>query len=244
MLNKINKDIKFMTLSIITLFIFATLLIIAVPLVFSKNKSDIADTIYLNDNYTSADPLLTQIPNLEDIINGPIITATDPILGPANAPVAITIYTNFSCKYCAQVLQIAQQAQADMPGKVRIVHKDFPSKNKSYASYQAAIAGRCAQEQNAFWEMSNLLYQSHDNLNQDNFLKFARELKLNLKQFQKCLDGKTNAPTTQLIDDDIAEANALQIIGIPLLYINDYEIMGEITVEELRSVVEQKLNLN
>jgi protein-disulfide isomerase len=48
--------------------------------------------------------------------------------------------------------------------------------------------------------------------------------------------------TKQLINDNIEEANALAITGIPFFYINNQEIMGETTYDELERIVKIELN--
>ena len=106
-------------------------------------------------------------------------------------------------------------------------------------SFQAAIAARCAQEQNQFWPFHDLLYKNNNNLTQLKFLNFADQLGLNRAKFVKCLD---NNNIRQLIKDNIKEANALNITGIPFIYVNNQEVMGEISLEELEKIVEIKLD--
>ncbi|MCK9578919.1 MAG: DsbA family protein [Methanoregula sp.] len=233
---KDNFPLKFILLSLASLLLFVILLFAVCPLVFGGNKKNsgaaTSDTFYLNKNYSENDPLLTTVPNLDKIITGPIITDIDPILGPQTAAVNITIYTDFTCRYCGETVANALKLQKNFPDKIRLIHKDFPSADKTFKSYQAAIAGRCAQAQGKFWEMSERLYQNYNNLSQTLFTSLAKELKLNGAQFKQCLDAKT---TADLINDNIKEANALRISGVPTVYINEQEMMGEISYEELKN---------
>lgn len=232
----------FIPLSLLLLLLFIVFLFIIYPLTFRRSPQQAqlkaADTFYFNNDYNETDPLLTAVPTLDKMITGPIITGLDPSIGASDAPVNIVVYTDFTCWYCGQTIADARQIQRQFPAKVRVVHKDFPSADKTFKSYQAAIAGRCAQAQNKFWEMSNLLYQNYDNLSQVLFNSLTRELKLNQPQFEQCL---TNGATTALINDDIKEANALRINGIPTVYVNKQEIMGKVTHEELKQAIEEEL---
>ncbi len=236
-----NFQLKFITLSLILLFLFLFSLLFVYPLIFPSAKQarlKAADTFYLNENFNAIDPLLTAVPTLNKMITGPIITGLDPSIGPNDAPVNIVIYTDFTCWYCGQTVAAALKVQERFPDKVKVVHKDFPNADKQYKSYQAALAGRCAQAQGKFWQMSDLLYQNYDNLSQTLFNKLARELKLNHPQFKQCV---TDPAPTALIDDDIKEANALSINGVPTVYINEQEMMGKVSYEELKQAVEDEL---
>ena len=126
----------------------------------------------------------------------------------------------------------------DFEGQVSLIWKDYPENNQESVSWQAAIAARCAGEQNAYWLFHDLLYQNNDNLGQDVFIALARGLNLNLNIFKDCLLSER---TAYLVKDNIIEANALGIKGIPFLYINDREVMGEVTYGELKEMVELEL---
>jgi len=89
------------------LVLFAAVIFFIVPSIFSTeqnnllaNSEDDKKTFYLNENYSEDDPLLTIIPDLEDMITGPIITDVDPAIGSAEAKINIVAYTDFECSYC------------------------------------------------------------------------------------------------------------------------------------------------
>jgi len=240
---KDNYARNFMILSLAAFLLFFIFFLIVVPILFKQPqlRSNIEKNFYLNNDYQDADPMLTQVPKLTDIINGPIISAEEPILGDETAPITITIYTNFSCKYCGDTLNDIKKISNEFSGKVKIMHKDYPSSNKSFASYQAAIAGRCAQNQGKFWEMSDKLYENYNNLNKEKFLEIAEELKLNTTYFNNCLDGEIDNPAVNIIDANILEADALGIVGIPSIYVDNIEMPAEVTYEELKTAVEREL---
>jgi len=240
----INNPALFMTVSVMALLFFMFLLLflfVFITKLSEAKSSGLKNLYYLNQGYKTTDPLLTAVPNLDDIITGPIITEFDPAIGPMDTKINIVIYTDFTCWYCYQAVQAAQQVQAEFAQKVRLIHKDFPNADKTYLSYQAAIAGRCAQEQNKFWEMSELLYQNYNQLSRNLFTNLAKQLNLNESRFRLCLEEKSDPAVTDLINDNIEEANALQITGIPLIYINDQQILGEASYNEIKKIIEKEL---
>ena len=194
---------------------------------------------YLNKNYSEGDLLITKVPNLKDILTGPIITDLDPNLGAKNAPITIVEFSDFECDFCHEQEQMLKQILDKYQNKIRLIWKDYPESNEDSISFQAAIAARCAEKQNQFWAFHDLLYQNSNNLTRLKFLNFADQLDLNRAKFVRCLD---NDNIKQLIKNNIKEANALNIKGVPCIYVNDQEVMEEISFEELRRIVEIELN--
>jgi len=239
--NKNNSN-KFIIFSLTALVLFAAVIFFIVPSIFSTeqnnllaNSEDDKKTFYLNENYSEDDPLLTIIPDLEDMITGPIITDVDPAIGSAEAKINIVAYTDFECSYCYSAINEVKKIQQEMPEVIKFIHKDFPSNNQSKPSFQAAVAGRCADEQNKFWEMADELYKNSDDLKKEVFTNTAKKIGLNQNKFKDCLNSKK---AKNLVLDNIKEANALRIIGIPLFYINNQEILGEVSYDELKKIIE------
>ncbi len=224
-----------MVLLIIFVFIFA---IMSQYRVESKKAIFSPDRYFFKENYQANDPFITRNPNLRDILAGPIISAADPGMGDERAGVVIAEYSDFICEYCAEQEQLLKKIVSDYKYKVRLIWKDYPELDQNSASYQAAIAGRCAQEQEQFWPYHDFLYEYRDRLNRDTFIEIAEMLKLNIKEFSTCLESKR---PLDLIEDNIKEANALDISGIPFVYVNDQEILGEIEYEDLRKIIEIEL---
>ncbi len=194
---------------------------------------------YLNEDYEDGDPLITKNPNLQNMLRGPIIGDQDPSLGPDSAPVNIVIFSDFRCSYCVKVEKDLQRIKEEYQDKVKFIWKDYPEQKRNSNSWQAALAARCAQEQNKFWPYHDLLYQNTPNLSQDLYMKLARDLDLDIKKFEECLQNENVASK---IEDNILEADALEIKGVPFIYINDQEIPGNLGLKDLRRIVEIELS--
>ncbi len=196
------------------------------------------DQYYLGDIFDTSDPFVTKVLELKDLIDGPIINDIDPSIGSVGAPVTIVEFSDFECDFCRKQEKVLNQIIKEYGDKVRLIWKDYPIDIPAAASYQSAIAARCGGEQNEFWAYHNLLFEKNNNLSQQTFLKIAQELNLDLKQFEKCL---ASDEVKRLINDNIIEANALGINGVPFIFVNKREVMGEISVEELRKIIEEEL---
>jgi protein-disulfide isomerase len=185
----------------------------------------------------SPDPLITKIPSLKDLIKKPLLTDADPSLGPKDAAINIVIFSDFTCQFCLKEEKVLGDLLAAYPDKARLIRKDYPDGETSSPAWQAAIAGRCAEEQNNFWPMHNELFNTKS-INDSAIVAAAKKIGLNESRFKKCLTADTSK---QLVLDNIEEADTLAINGVPFVFINDQEFMGETDFAELKSAVEAEL---
>lgn len=135
------------------------------------------------------DPLITKVPTLEDYIDEPIVSAADPSIGTDNGKVTVIQFSDFDCKFCQKQENVLKLAQQQFGDKVKFIWKDYPDSDKNSISYQAAIAARCAQMQDKFWQYHDELYRSRK-MSADVFLQIADSLKMNRRQFENCLKVK------------------------------------------------------
>ena len=227
----------FISASISVLFFYVLLS----SLEISKESNKIpGDEYYLNSDFKESDELLTRVPNLSDMLAGPIISFSDPNQGDKYARVIMVEYSDFKCDFCQKQEQELKKILDKYRDQVRLIWKDYPETDESSESFQAAIAGRCANEQGKFWEYHDFLFEYNDTLNEDTFIKLAEFAQLNIKDFKDCLQNDEEVITQ--IKDNAKEANALGITGIPFIYINSQEIMGQSSYEDLESIVETELN--
>jgi protein-disulfide isomerase len=199
-------------------------------------QSALNSRYYLNTDYQDSDPYMTKIPGLKDMLSGPIISDLDPSLGDKNSAVTLVIFSDFECTYCARQEKVLREVLEKH--KVRLIWKDYPATDERSRSYQAALAARCAQREGAFWDYHQKLYSGLCSLDRQSFVKIADDLNLDTVDFEKCLDG---ALTAGLVNDNILEADALGIDGVPFLFVNDQEMLGEVTLNELESIIRVEL---
>lgn len=193
---------------------------------------------FLNKSYTENDPLITKNPGLKEMLAGPIISDNDPAQGDKFSPVNIVYFSDFECAFCHNQEQVLKKIVQDFPNQVRLIWKDYPNTDQASWSYQAAVSARCAQAQGKFWPYHDLLFELKGDDNQDKLDKAAGMAKLDPVSFKLCLEK--SGPKAS-VNDNIEEANALGINGVPFIYVNDKGLMGEVSYEELKAVVESEL---
>jgi len=123
--------------------------------------------------------------------------------------------------------------------KIRLIWKDYPERDINSGSFSAAVAGRCAEEQGQFWPFHDLLFENGDNLGKDLFITLAERLNLKRSLFFGCLEDEE---VGQLVKNNILEAEALDIKGVPFIFINREEIMGEATDDDLKKIIDIELD--
>ncbi len=223
---------------------FATLILL--PLFFFMFKMTLSTyaTGSGNDKYFfkryDSDPLITNVPDLKDMLSGPVISNSDPSFGDVNAPVTLVEYSDFQCGFCQNQENVLKQILKEYGNKIRLVWKDYPEGKINSPSWEKSIAARCAGEQNQFWPYHDLLFKdTNGGFSTSQAIALAKELKLDDKKFSACL---ADPGIRSGIRDDITEANALQITGVPFIYVNNQELMGATSLDDLKNVIDKQLN--
>ena len=91
----------------------------------------------------------------------------------------------------------------------------MPLRNHPYA-FQAAEAANCAGEQESYWPMHDLLFTHQNNLVEENLLRLAQELELDMSQFGSCLEERR---FESAIQDDLQDASRLSVTATPTFVI-------------------------
>lgn len=103
-----------------------------------------------------------------------------------------------------------------------LVFKHFPLSFHKQAM-PAALATYAAQEQGKFWEYSELVFKNMRNLTDENFVKWAEELGLDVAKFKASYEGKAGQAT---IDADMALAKKVGVRGTPTIFVNGRRYQG------------------
>ncbi len=166
-----------------------------------------------------------------------IAVGKSPTKGPARAKVTITIFSNFQCPFCARSTATLKELEKTYKGKIRFVFKNRPLPFHKDAR-PAAIAALAAHRQGKFWEFHDLLFQDRNALKHDNFLDYARKLKLNIRRFEKDLKDPA---LEQLIKDDEAIAQTVGASGTPTFYINGRKLVGAQPAAAFEKIIDEEL---
>ncbi len=165
--------------------------------------------------------------------------AHDPkrLLGNAKAPVMIVEFSDYQCPYCHQVEPTVKAVLAKYGDKISLSYRDFPLTAIHPYAMGAAEASRCAEEQGKFWEYHDQLFTA-SKLEKDDLIGYARNLKLDDKQFESCL---TTEKYKADIDKDEQEGRKAGVNGTPGFFINGVFVNGAKPESEFTSIIDDEL---
>jgi protein-disulfide isomerase len=166
----------------------------------------------------------------------PASPAASTSVGPADAKVRVEDFTDYQCPYCARSRQAVFEAIANLKGKVRYVHRDYPldsacnPKVRSAmhpVACQAAYAARCAAEQGKFETLDGLLFQASP-LDEQSLRTAIVAARLDEKKLDRCIQSPR---TRQAVLDDIMLGVVRGVVGTPTLFVNGEKVSGARPVE-------------
>lgn len=163
-----------------------------------------------------------------------VVSTDDPSLGEVKAPLTIVEFADFQCPYSQEASFVMRELAAKYPDEIFYVYRDFPLTDIHPLAELAALSGECAAEQDKFWEYHDKLYQNQSSLTTDSFVTFARELNLNVDQFESCLSKERYADEVQ---EDLEAGVAAGVRGTPTFFINGNRIEGSIPAEVMEAIV-------
>ncbi|MBT3230584.1 DsbA family protein [Candidatus Uhrbacteria bacterium] len=167
----------------------------------------------------------------------PTLNKNNPTYGSDEPKVLIYHFGDFSNQASAGIAQSLMKI-ADENDAVTIAWKDFPNISLDPESMNAAVAARCAQKQDSFWEFHDYLYLYSDALNEELYSDIASELGLWQWSFDRCLSKEK---TMDWVLDDMQEAQDISITAAPTIFINGEQYIGLLSESDLRSIINSAL---
>lgn len=156
----------------------------------------------------------------------PPVSERDHALGPADARVTLVEYGDFECPHCAALHPLIRDARRAFGKNLRFVFRHFPLRSSHPHALAAAKAAEAAGEQGKFWEMFDRLYRHQTELEDDDLLRHARTLGLDMARFERELRAR---PHEVRVREDLASAAKSGATGTPSLFINGERYEGDFT---------------
>lgn len=165
--------------------------------------------------------------------------------GDENAPVTLVEFTDFQCPFCKRYVDDTMKTIEENyvnTGKVRYLVHDLPLSFHANAK-PAAIAARCAVDQDKYLEMHAKLFGSQEawsNLSDatETFTGYASELGMNTGTFTACL---TDEAVAKAVDDDLALAASVGANGTPTFFVNGQRLVGAQPLSSFEAIIEAEL---
>src|SRR5205823_347422 len=119
-------------------------------------------------------------------------------------------------------------------GDIRYVWRHLPLTDVHPHAQAAAEAAEAAADQDAFWEMHDLLLQHQDALRPRDLAGYAAELELDVDRFTRSLQEHAGAGR---VSEDVDSADLSGVTGTPTFFINGRRHYGAYDIETLSLAV-------
>ena len=179
------------------------------------------------------------------------VSEKDHILGDPNAELIIVEYSDLECPFCKNFYITSKKVidEYGKDGKVALVFRHFPLDSLHSQARGEAIATECAAElggNEKFWEYMDELFAitpSNNGLDLNQLPVIAKNIGLDVKAFQTCLDSGKQASR---VADNLADAIESGGNGTPYSIIltskgGVFPFSGALPFEQVKSVIDQAL---
>jgi protein-disulfide isomerase len=153
-------------------------------------------------------------------------------VGSASAPLAMVIYSDFQCPYCAKFARETWPTiKKDFvdTGRVLVVFRHFPLPMHNEAR-GAALAATCAARQGKFWQVHDLLFQNQQQLSLQTERALALDVGVDGTQFDECMQHQ---PGSTGIARDMESAQSLGLNSTPTFLIGRIQADRTVKVSEI-----------
>ncbi len=179
--------------------------------------------------------------------NQPLPEAKGYVIGSDSAPVEITEFGDFECPSCGQFATITEpdiRTRLVASGAARYRFVDFPLKQHTGTMF-AHNAAACANAQGKFWEMQDRIFanqfewselaRGRDMNPPKVFKRYAKELGLDTKAFNACLDSRQFEPQIMANQQEGIRRN---IGSTPTFFIGKRMIEGAQPYDVIKALVD------
>jgi protein-disulfide isomerase len=172
-----------------------------------------------------------------------VVPTSDPFLGPADAPVVLTEFSDFQCPSCRALEPELKQVMTAYPTQIKLVYVNYPLPMHHFAE-RAATAALCANEQGKFWDYHDRLFEHQLEWSASTDIRplfdgYANEVGLDHARFDACI---ASGRMLSKLRADIARGTALKIEGTPTLFVNEQRVAVGAGFDDLKQLIDGSLH--
>ncbi|WP_226663225.1 thioredoxin domain-containing protein [Microbulbifer aggregans] len=157
--------------------------------------------------------------------------------GNPEAPVKLAVFCSYQSVHCAATNLVLRELLDRYAGWVALAPFDFPMRYHRLGA-QAAVAVHCASLQDTAWSYADGLYTRAKTLDEKVFIQQASQLGFEQEKFNRCLEESDHSDR---IAADTAQARALGLQSVPVVFVNGLYIKGPQSLEHYALWVDQEL---
>lgn len=165
-------------------------------------------------------------------------------IGAEDAPIVVREFADYQCPACASFSSAVERLKAEYidSGQVRLVFFDLPLRQHANA-IPAAEAARCAEDQDAWWEMHKTLFENQSDWSDaanpaEVFQGYAESQGLDTRRFRRCMSGDIHMDE---IEESRDLARDLRIASTPTVLVDNIPLSRP-NWAQLSAIVDRELS--
>jgi len=173
--------------------------------------------------------------SLPMVLDRPVDTARDHILGEIDAPLTLVEYGDFECPFCGKATGVVRELMDRFGDELRYVFRHLPLTDVHPHAEPSARAAEAAGAQGRFWEMHDLLFVHQEELTFEDLVGYAGELGLDVEDFVRDMEEDRHA---ERVREDVVSAEASGARGTPTFFVGEDRHVGPYDTETLAAELE------
>lgn len=136
-------------------------------------------------------------------------------LGSDQAKLTLVEFSDFQCPSCKVYEPIVKNLANQYQNGLSVVYRHFPLPIHNM-SIIAARASEAASIQGKFWEYAEVLFHNQPNFSEDELIRYANDLGLDVEKFTADLNSKE---VSDIVNNDYKTATDLNLPGTPSFFV-------------------------
>lgn len=166
-----------------------------------------------------------------------------PSSGEENAPVTLTLFSDFQCRYCAEMSRtLTEDILPAENGEVRLVFRHFPLPMHGWAML-AAEATACAamQGDEHFWNLHDFVFENQTEFTAANLTRKLRDKAATLAGFDEDAFGQCLAEGSAKpgVEADVSFGKWNGVTGTPALFVDTTLLPPGAPVEQIQTMIRE-----
>jgi len=161
-----------------------------------------------------------------------------PVKGALDGHVTIVEFSDFQCSYCAKAQPTINKVLNEYKTEAKVVFKHFPLIDFHKDAFKASLAAEAARKQGKFWEMHDKMFENQKNLTEEDLVKYASELKLDIEAFKKAMASEE---VKQIVERDMQIGKEFVVLATPTFFVNGKMIFGNKPFEVFKDAIDDAL---
>lgn len=158
-------------------------------------------------------------------------------LGAQDAPIQISVFCNYQSSHCVRMQSVYRALREQYQAQLAFVFYELPLRFHRNA-LGASVAAHCSYQQNTFEVFHEALWAASDKLDAQTYLLTAKQVGMDLEQYQHCLDAPSSQ---QSVKATIQLADALGFKNVPVTLVNGLYVNGPKSINVFRYMIDQEL---